>query len=112
MEPAVLGQPDPSKKFLVRQKASNPAEEDVRQYPGWYDMDWNNKDHIDALNRNRRQIRARTSGNIAETRPSWTQMEKDVLKDLVQKALNDGKTRANIDRELCQGIRRRRTGSR
>jgi hypothetical protein len=96
---AVLGQPDPSKYFLVRQMHSNPAEKDVRQYPGWAKMDWNDPTHITDLNRARRQIRMRTSGAIAEPRLPWTKLEKDVLKRLVQNAINAGQKRTTIDWE-------------
>lgn len=95
---AVLGQPDPAKLFLIRQKHSDPeGKKDVREYPGLHNMDWNNPDHIASLNRARRQIRMRTNGAIAEPRLPWTQMEKDELKRLIQNALNAGQTRSTID---------------
>jgi hypothetical protein len=94
---AVLGQPDPSKYFLVRQMHSNPVEKDCRQYPSWEKMDWNDPRHITDLNRARRQIRMRTSGAIAEPRLPWTQLEKDILKRLVQDAINSGQKRTTID---------------
>jgi hypothetical protein len=97
LDDAVLGQPDPSKYFLVRQMHSKPDKKDVRQYPGWENMDWNDPDHIAALNRARRQIRMRTSGAIAEPRLPWTQLEKDVLKQLIQDAINAGQKRTTID---------------
>lgn len=95
---AVLGQPEPAKLFLIRQKHSDPeGKKDFREYPGLHTMDWSNPDHIASLNRARRQIRMRTSGAIAEPRLPWTQMEKDELKRLVQNALNAGQTRTSIN---------------
>jgi hypothetical protein len=99
LDDAVLGQPDPSKFFLVRQNASNQSEKDIRQYPALADMDWNDPEHIASLNRARRQIRNRTSGKIAEARLPWTQKEKDILKHLLQDAINKGQKRTTINWE-------------
>jgi hypothetical protein len=95
----ILGQPDPSKFFLLRQKKSNPEEKDCRQLPGWATFDWNDPDDIEHLKKHRSQIRNRTSGSIAVHRPPWTQMEYEVLKELVQNALNAGATKKTIDWE-------------
>jgi hypothetical protein len=97
LDDTILGQPDPSKFFLVRQMHSKPDKKDVRQYPGWEKMDWNDPDHIASLNRARRQVRMRTSGAIAEPRLPWTQLEKDILKELVQDAIDNGQKRKTID---------------
>ncbi|KAE9369350.1 hypothetical protein N431DRAFT_485262 [Stipitochalara longipes BDJ] len=97
LSPAELGKPEPSKFFLIRQNKNNSMEKDIRQYPRWEKFDWNNKEHIDCLNRHRRQIKTRTSGITHEPRLPWTQMEHDVLKDLVDQAVQSGKHRLNID---------------
>lgn len=47
---AILGKPDPSKFFLCRQRASDPTVKDLREYPRWRTFDWNDPDHISALN--------------------------------------------------------------
>jgi hypothetical protein len=97
LSPAELGKPDPSKFFLIRQNKNNHFEKDIRQYPRWEKFDWNNKGHIDCLNRHRRQIKSRTRGATHEPRLPWTQMEHDVLKDLVDQAIQSGKHRLSID---------------
>jgi hypothetical protein len=97
LEPAELGKPNPSKFFLVRQNKNNPLEKDICQFGGWETLDWDDQSDIDSLNRARRQVRMRTQGKIADTRLPWTQMEKDVLKNLVGQAINTGKNRLNID---------------
>jgi len=108
LSPAELGKPDPSKFFLIRQNKNNPMEKDIRQYPRWEKLDWNNKKHIDCLNRHRRQIKGRTSGITHEPRLPWTQMEHDVLKDLVDQAIQSGQHRLNIDwDEISRNMSRR-----
>ncbi|KAN0101665.1 hypothetical protein V8E51_012175 [Hyaloscypha variabilis] len=97
LSPAELGKPNPSKFFLIRQNKNNHFEKDIRQYPRWEKFDWNNKGHIDCLNRHRRQIKSRTRGATHEPRLPWTQMEHDVLKDLVDQAIQSGKHRLSID---------------
>jgi hypothetical protein len=97
LEAAEVGKPDPSKFFLIRQNKDNPLEKDIRQYPGWETLDWDDPNDIENLNRARRQVRSRTSGNIAMSRMPYTQMEKDVLKNLVQQAIQSGKDRLTID---------------
>jgi hypothetical protein len=97
LEPAEVGKPNPSKFFLLRQNEADPLEKDIRQYAGWETLDWDDPNDVEDLNRARRQIRIRTLGKIAESRPTWTQREKDVLKNLVQQAINRGKHRLNID---------------
>lgn len=37
---AVVGQPEPQKFFIIRQKTGNHSKKDVRQYPGWEKFDW------------------------------------------------------------------------
>lgn len=97
LEPAEVGKPNPSKFFLLRQNKANPLEKDIRQYAGWETLDWDDPNDIEDLNRARRQIRIRTQGKIAESRPTWTQREREVLKNLVQQAINRGNHRLNID---------------
>jgi hypothetical protein len=97
LEVAEVGKPDPSKFFLVRQNKDNPLEKDIRQYAGWETLDWDDPNDIESLNSARRQVRKRTSGKIAVSRMPYTQMEKDVLKSLVQQAIQSGKDRLTID---------------
>jgi hypothetical protein len=94
---AKVGEPNPSKFFLCRQKIDDPDAKDCRQYPGWETFDWLDPEDIEALNKSRRQIRKRTSGNIALPRPPWTQREKDELVKQIKQALKAGKTRRTID---------------
>lgn len=111
LEPAEVGKPNPSKFFLLRQNKANPLEKDIRQYAGWETLDWDDPNDIEDLNRARRQIRIRTQGKIAESRPTWTQREKDVLKNLVQQAIDRGKHRLNIDwDEIAQDMSKRFQG--
>jgi hypothetical protein len=67
----VLGQPDPSKFFLIRRMKSNPELKDCRQLPDWMKFDWNDPDDIEHHKKHRSQIRSRTSGSIAMHRPPW-----------------------------------------
>lgn len=97
LEAAEVGKPDPSKFFLIRQNKDNPLEKDIRQYAGWETLDWDDPNDIESLNRARRQVRSRTGGYIAVPRMPYTQMEKDVLKNLVQQAIQSGKDRLTID---------------
>ena len=108
LSPAELGKPEPSKFFLIRQNKNNNTEKDIRQYPRWEKFDWNSKSQIDSLNRHRRQIKSRTSGITHEPRLPWTQMEHDVLKDLVDQAIQSGKHRLNINwDEISRDMSRR-----
>ena len=62
-------------------------------------MDWNKPEDVAALNRGRRQIITRTGLKIAEPRLQWTQLEKDIFKELIQNALHNlapGQTRKSI----------------
>ncbi|KAE8448227.1 hypothetical protein EG329_009657 [Mollisiaceae sp. DMI_Dod_QoI] len=85
--PAVLGQVDGSKFFMLRQDTKDSSKFDCRQYPKWKTFDWFDPMDISALNRAREQWRRRTDGLIAKPRPFWTLAEKDVLKTLIEREL-------------------------
>jgi hypothetical protein len=102
----VLGQPDPSKFFLIRQMKSNPEEKDCRQLPDWMKFDWNDPDDIEHLKKHRSQIRNRTSGSIAMHRPPWTLAEKEVLTKLVEKQIKAGATKKTVNWEkIARGLK-------
>ncbi|KAE8448225.1 hypothetical protein EG329_009655 [Mollisiaceae sp. DMI_Dod_QoI] len=94
---AVLGQAEPHKFFLIREKKSDSEVQDLREYPGWKGFDWHSVDDIAALNKHRQQIKYRMGSSIAPPRPLWTEQEKDTLKKLVKEDLDSGKTRRTID---------------
>jgi hypothetical protein len=101
----VLGQPDPSKFFLIRQMKSNPLKKDCRQLPDWAKFDWNDPDDIEHLKKHRSQIRNRTSGSIAQHRPPWTLAEKEVLTKLVEKQIKAGATKKTVNWEkIARGL--------
>lgn len=87
---AVLGKPDPTKFFLIRQLESNPTIQDRRDYPKWQNFDWYDHDEVKALNKARTQIRLRSTGAIAKWHPPWTQMEKDELTRIIKEVLASG----------------------
>jgi hypothetical protein len=102
----VLGQPDPSKFFLIRQMKSNPEIKDCRQLPNWAKFDWNDPDDIEHLKKHRSQIRNRTSGSIAMHRPPWTLAEKEVLTKLVEKQIIAGATKKTVNWEkISRGLK-------
>ncbi|KAE8448224.1 hypothetical protein EG329_009654 [Mollisiaceae sp. DMI_Dod_QoI] len=72
LAPAVLGQPDPSKFFLMRELISNPDQKDVRQHNKWDNFNWDDPKDIAALNKARKQIQERTFGYVAVPRYSST----------------------------------------
>jgi hypothetical protein len=101
----ILGQPDPSKFFLIRQMKSNPLKKDCRQLPDWAKFDWNDPDDIEHLKKHRSQIRNRTSGSIAQHRPPWTLAEKEVLTKLVEKQIKAGATKKTVNWEkIARGL--------
>ncbi|PVH87817.1 hypothetical protein DL98DRAFT_525107 [Cadophora sp. DSE1049] len=97
LDKAVLGTPEPHKCFLTRQSKKDPTIKDVRQFPSWATIDWNDPVDIQAFNKWLEQNKGRVKGRIGKHSAVWTQAEKDVLKQAVQTALASGKTQRTMD---------------
>ncbi|KAH9222249.1 hypothetical protein DL95DRAFT_518655 [Leptodontidium sp. 2 PMI_412] len=94
---AVLGEPEPHKFFLIRQSINDSSKKDIRQYPSWDTMDWNEPRDIQKFNKWQQQIKDRAADKPASQTKGWTQAEKDFLKQAVEAALARGLTRSNIN---------------
>ncbi|KAH7382990.1 hypothetical protein BKA64DRAFT_761110 [Cadophora sp. MPI-SDFR-AT-0126] len=97
LDKAVLGTPEPHKCFLTRQCKDDPSIKDVRQFPSWATIDWNDPVDIQTFNKWLEQHKGRVNGRIGNKPAVWTQAEKDVLKQAVQAALASGKTQRTMD---------------
>ncbi|KUJ14869.1 uncharacterized protein LY89DRAFT_751495 [Mollisia scopiformis] len=97
MTPAVLGQPDPGKFFILRQDQDDVRRFDIREYPHIWKFDWNDKIHIDSLNKNRQQIFKRTDPSVIDSKPTWTKKEKETLEELIRADLLLGKNKTTLD---------------
>lgn len=94
---AKLGEPDTSKFFILRQDQDDPRHFDVREYTYIRTFDWNEKSHIDALNKSRTQIFERTDPSSITSRPQWSLKEKEFLESLIKADLVAGKNRLTLD---------------
>ncbi|KAK0113892.1 hypothetical protein ONS95_014136 [Cadophora gregata] len=97
LDKAIAGIPAPHQCFLTRQSKNDPSIKDVRQFPSWATIDWNDPVDIDIFNKWLEQNKGRVKGRIGKHSTVWTQAEKDVLKDAVEAAIVSGKTQRTVD---------------
>ncbi|KAL2064007.1 hypothetical protein VTL71DRAFT_4501 [Oculimacula yallundae] len=93
---AVVGKPEPHKFFIVRQAVGDPSVKDIRQFPSWETMDWNEPEDINTFNKWQTQVKSRMSDEPGQLPKSWTKAEKEVLKAAIEAELAKGLNRSQM----------------
>jgi len=97
---ARVGIPEPHKLVLIRRRPNNFGDQELRLFPRYATIDWNDRDHISMLNKYRDQVIKRTRNDVGKLALPWTQKEKDALYDIVKEQLEAGANSETLDWNL------------